>query len=93
MSAWRVLWEAINEELEGESRTDFLAALDEGGDSISEFERQLDELDEHEVDPYAELAHMRTCITRFLPSDALGRIFSIHADLVFADRGDRYLRE
>lgn len=92
LASWRELWEAINEEIEGETKSDFLAALDGGGDAIAKFERELAELDDLVVDPYQELAHLRTCIARYLPSESLGLIFSSHADRVFTDRVDRFVR-
>ena len=87
------VWRAITEDLDAKVKAELVAALDNGDDSLDEFERGVEKLDGLEVDPYKELAHIRSCIARHLPSESLGEIFLLHTDLVFSGDIDRYAPE
>ena len=86
-------WKAITDGLPDELKAEVIAALGENDDAAREFERELAKLDNLEVDPYRELARLRTCIARHLPSESLERLFSSHTDRVFAGGVDRFARQ
>ena len=90
-SLWGGLWSYMLEQLNDDLRAEVLTALGDG--SPTEVEEELAKLADHEVDPYAELAKMRTCIARHLPGEPLGELFRLFADLVFVGGIDRYVRE
>ena len=87
---WGGLWSNMSEQLGEDLRAEVLTAL---GESASEVEEELAKLAELEVDPYAELAKMRTCIARHLPGEPLGELFRRFAEVVFVGPVDRYVRE
>ena len=92
MFAWRQAWAAIAENLDGDTKAKVIAALD-GNDASEEFERQFERARNLKLDPYEELARLRTCLPRYLPGEALGQVLSSHADLAFAGGVDRYVRQ
>lgn len=86
-----LFWDYLSEQLDDDLQTRVLAAL--GDESPAEVEEELAELADLEVDPYNELSQMRNCIARHLPSEPLGELFRLYADLVFVGKVDRYVRD
>ena len=64
---------------------------------MEELAQELDNLVERSeglvIDPYQELARLRTCVARFLSGESLGQLFSSHADRVFSGGVDLYVRQ
>ena len=88
--AWLEFLKAVAEEV-GELLAEILkAAFGTNGDPVGELDRDIDRLDELEVDPYQELARLRTCVARHLPGEWLGDLFSHHAETLFLASVDRY---
>ena len=85
----------LKSKLSESAMAELVAALTDDETTIADFERQLakfvDEADER-VDPYKELARMRSCIATKLPGDLVGQVFLKHSDLVFSGDVDRYVR-
>ena len=91
-SLWAMLWRSMSEQLEDDIQAKVLAAL--GNTSPpAELEAELAKLADIEVDPYEELNEMRTCIARQLPSEPLGELLRLYADLVFVGSVDRFVRD
>ena len=91
LSLFGLLWGDFSEKLDDDLRAKVLTAL--SGDPPAEVEAELARLADLDVDPYEELSKMRTCIARHLPSEPLGELFRLYADLVFAGKIDRYVRD
>ena len=72
-------------------RAQILSALDY--ETRRDVLRAFAEIPGLEVDPYRELAKMRTCIALHLPSETLGDLLLHHADRVFTEDAERYVRE
>ena len=83
----------FNSKLSEGAKAEFVAALTDDETTIADFERQLAEFADHKVDPYEQLARVRSCIAASLPGDTLGHVFLTHADAVFSGDVDRYVRE
>lgn len=88
---WAKFWDHVSEFLGTDLQGQILSALD--GETRKDVQKSLVELTDAEVDPYRELAEMRTCIARHLPSETLGELLRRHADLVFSEEAERYVRE
>lgn len=88
---WAKFWEDLNESLGTDLQAQILAALDY--ETRRHVVRALAEIAGLEVDPYRELAKMRTCIALHLPSGTLGDLLLHHADRVFSEDAERYVRE
>lgn len=89
-------WKAFTEKLDADLKVEVVAALgetDSTDDLVRELGNLVDRFDQLDIDPYQELARLRTCVVRHLPSESLGQVFSSHADRVFAGGLDRYVRQ
>ena len=93
LRVWGEFWDKINDQLTDAARADLVAALETGGDSVEDFERGIAELEAIKVDPYKELARIRTCVARHLPSQSLEQLFRLHSDLVFSENPNLYVRQ
>ena len=91
-SLWGLLWRSMSEQLDDDLQAKVLAALGNTSSS-AELEEELAKLADLEVDPYEELNEMRTCIARQLPSEPLGELLRLYADLVFVGSVDRFVRD
>lgn len=56
-------------------------------------QRESARLPEARVDPYLELARLRTCVAHRLPGDSLEQLFLEHADRVFSGETSLLVRE
>lgn len=90
-SLWAKFWTYMSEQLEDDLEASVVAAL--GDEAASDVEKELAKIAQVKVDPYEELANMRTCIARHLPSESLEQLFLSHTDLVFSGGTDRYERD
>ena len=90
-SLWAQFWTYMSEQLEDDLEASVVAAL--GDEAASDVEKELAKIAQVKVDPYEELANMRTCIARHLPSESLEQLFLSHTDLVFSGGTDRYERD
>lgn len=88
---WAKFWNDLNEPLGNDLQARILSALDY--ETRRDVVRALAALAGLEVDPYRELAKMRSCIALHLPSDTLGKLLLRHADRVFLEDVERYVRE
>ncbi|MCY4060081.1 MAG: hypothetical protein OXG44_19015 [Gammaproteobacteria bacterium] len=91
VALWAKFWNELSEPLAIDLQAQILSALDYK--TLGDVAGPLAELAELEIDPYAELAKMRTCIARHLPSETLGDLLLRHADRVFTEEAERYVRE
>lgn len=92
-SFWTKTWADIGEALDDELLDEVQDALGLDQQAVAEIQQESARLAELSVDPYAELAHIRTCVAARLPSESLERLFLLHTDLVFSGGTDRYVRE
>ena len=88
---WAKFWNELSEPLSTNLQAQILSALDY--ETLGDVAGPLAELAELEIDPYRELAKMRTCIALHLPSESLGDLLLRHADRVFSEDAERYVRE
>ena len=91
VALWAKFWNELSEPLATDMQAQILSALDY--ETLADVAGPLAELAELEVDPYGELAKMRTCIARHLPSGTLGDLLLRHAEHVFMEDAERYVRE
>ena len=89
MQAWGNIRSLLGEDALG----DIQDALEMDQEERSEIEQEAAELAKLKVDPYAELAHIRNCVARRLPSEALEQVFLQHTDRVFSGGTDGYVPE
>ena len=82
----------LDSRLSESAMAELVAALTDDETTIADFERQLAKFAAESVDPYEELARMRSCIAARLPGDLVGHVFLKHTDLVFSGDVDRYVR-
>ena len=88
-SLWLDIWDSLEEE----SRIKLVEVLETDQEELSGFQQEIARLAELEVDPYAELAHIRNCVTALLPTESLEQIFLQHTDRVFSGGTDQYVRD
>lgn len=88
---WAKFWNDLKEPMGNDLQAQILAALDH--QTRRDVVKALAELTGREVDPYRDLTKMRTCIALHLPSEYLGELFLHHADRVFLEDAERYVRE
>ena len=89
---WAKFWNHLSEPLNADLKEQVLSALDyETREDLHE--SLLAELTHLEIDPYRELAKIRTCIARHLPSETLSELLRRHGDRVFSGEAERYVRE
>lgn len=88
---WTKFWNRLSEPLGADLKAQILAALDD--ETREDLHESLAELAYTGIDPYRELAEMRRCIARHLPSATLGELLLRHADRVFSEEAQRYVRE
>lgn len=88
---WAKFWNLLSEALDTDLKAQILSALDY--ETREDVQESLAELAGLEIDPYRELAKMRTCIARHLPSETLGELLRRHADRLFSGEAERYVRE
>ena len=74
------------------AKAELVSVLTAGETSLADFRRELSDAQKERVDPYEELAEMRSCIARRLPGDLLGRVFAKHANAVFSGDAHRFVR-
>ncbi|MDE0192250.1 MAG: hypothetical protein OXQ90_12920 [Gammaproteobacteria bacterium] len=89
-------WKAITGNLDGELKVKVIAALGEenpADELAEELDNLVERFDRLNIDAYRELARLRTCIARYLPSTSLEQVFASHADQVFAGGVDLYVRD
>ena len=88
---WAEFWDLLSEPLGTDLKAQVLSALDY--ETREHLQESLAELADTEIDPYPELAKIRTCIARHLPSETLGELLHRHADRVFSEEAEHYVRE
>lgn len=86
-----LFWGYLSEGLDDDLRAKVLTGL--SNEPPAKAEAELSELADLEVDPYTVLYQLRPCIARHLPSEPLGELFRLYADLVFVGKVDRYVRD
>ena len=89
-------WKAFTENLDSKLKAKVIAALDEenpADELAEELDNLVERFDRLDIDAYRELARLRTCIARYLPSTSLEQVFASHADQVFAGGVDLYVRQ
>ncbi|MCY3839077.1 MAG: hypothetical protein OXH09_10615 [Gammaproteobacteria bacterium] len=86
-----LFWGYLAEDLDDDLRAKVLTGL--SNEPPAEAEAELAQLADLEVDPYKVLSQLRPCIARHLPSELLGELFRLYADLVFGGKVDRYARD
>ena len=88
---WTKFWNDLSEPLGTDLKAQFLSAL--GDETREDLQESLAELAYTGIDPYRELAEMRRCIARHLPSATLGELLLRHADRVFSEKAQHYVRQ